>query len=169
MKMLDSMYATDGASPPPPVVVSFQVYMVLAIGASALATRMNIRLPSDSYCMSALTFFHLLNLEGSLQGLQCLLLLQIFAIHSPATRFNVWYLNYHCLAAAVDHGIQRNVTTTAASISLLDQEMRTRVFWVVIMLDRIIATMMGRPIGLRDEACDLRVSTSTYMSFTFVC
>ncbi|KID68061.1 Transcription factor, fungi, partial [Metarhizium hybridum] len=58
--------------------------------------------------------------------------------------------------AAVDLGLQRDVTTQAG-ISLLEQEMRTRIFWVVFMMDRIIATTMGRPIGLRDEACDLRL------------
>jgi hypothetical protein len=30
--------------------------------------------------------------------------------------------------------------------------------WTVYSLDRALATIMGRPIGLRDEACELRVS-----------
>ncbi|KAL1592687.1 hypothetical protein SLS60_011103 [Paraconiothyrium brasiliense] len=71
-------------------------------------------------------------------------------------RLNVWYLNYHCIAAVLELGLQRNVTTSSG-ISLLDQEMRTRVFWTIFTLDRTIATMMGRPIGLRDEACELRL------------
>ena len=155
LKMLDAMYAGETES----AVISFHVYMVLAIGASVLAMRTKSRLPGESYCLSALKYLHLLNIENSIQGLQCLLLLQIFAIHSPSVRFNVWYLNYQCLAAVLDLGIQRDITVESG-ISLLDQEMRTRIFWVVLMLDRIIATMMGRPIGLRDEACDLRVSES---------
>ncbi|OHE91354.1 hypothetical protein CORC01_13331 [Colletotrichum orchidophilum] len=71
-------------------------------------------------------------------------------------RLNVWYLNYQCIAAVLDLGLQRDINTNAG-ISLLEQEMRTRIFWVVFTLDRMIATMMGRPIGLRDEACDLRL------------
>lgn len=98
-----------------------------------------------------------LNLENSLQGVQCLLLLLIFTIHSPYVRLNVWYLNYHCLAALLDLGLQRDIDTRSG-ISLLEQEMRARIFWVIFSFDRIIATMMGRPIGLRDEACELRVS-----------
>lgn len=154
MTMMDSLYKSESED----AVTSFQVYMVLAIGASAVSMRTKARLPGESYCLAALKSFHLLNVENSLQGLQCLLLLQVFAIHSPSVRFNVWYLNYQCLAAVLDLGIQREITVEAG-ISLLEQEMRTRIFWTVIMLDRIIATMMGRPIGLRDEACDLRVRT----------
>ncbi|CRG84961.1 Transcriptional activator protein acu-15 [Talaromyces islandicus] len=42
-------------------------------------------------------------------------------------------------------------------VSLLEQEMRTRVFWVIYTLDRTLAILMGRPIGIRDEACELRL------------
>ncbi|KUL89595.1 hypothetical protein ZTR_04350 [Talaromyces verruculosus] len=41
-------------------------------------------------------------------------------------------------------------------MSVFKQEMRTRVFWVVYTIDRTLCTMMGRPIGIRDEACEIR-------------
>lgn len=151
---LDHMYE-NGTVPP---IISFQVFMVLALGATALSMRSKARLPADSYCAAALQYFSQINIENSLQGLQCLLLLLIFALHCPSTRFNLWYLNYQCLAAVLDLGLQRNITVSSG-ISLLEQEMRTRVFWVCMLLDRTICTIMGRPIGLRDEACELRVSS----------
>lgn len=154
MNAVDLKYQDDSVSP----AISFQVWMVLAIGATVLSSRSRARLPSDSYCVSALQHFSQINIENSLQGLQCLLLLQIFALHNPSTRFNVWYLNYQCLAAVLDLGLQRDITVESG-ITLLEQEMRTRIFWVCLLLDRTICTMMGRPIGLRDEACELRVRT----------
>lgn len=150
---LNKLYGPDDPDP----VSAFQVYMVLAIGSTVLSGRLRTRLPGESYCLSAMQFFHRLNIENSLQGLQCLILLTIFTIHSPCVKLNVWYLNYQCIAALLDLGLQRDITARA-EISLLEQEMRTRMFWVVFSLDRTIATMMGRPIGLRDEACELRVS-----------
>lgn len=57
----------------------------------------------------------------------------------------------------LDLGLQRDPPNTAP-LSRFQREMRTRIFMVVYSLDRRLATMMGRPIGLRDEACDLRVS-----------
>ncbi|EEU39783.1 uncharacterized protein NECHADRAFT_93076 [Fusarium vanettenii 77-13-4] len=152
LKMLDQAYEQEENGP----VVGFQVFMVLAIGATVLSGRLRARIPAESYCLSALQHLEQLNLENSLQGVQCLLLLLIFTIHSPFVRLNVWYLNYHCLAALLDLGLQRNINI-GSGISLLEQEMRTRIFWVIFSFDRIIATMMGRPIGVRDEACELRM------------
>lgn len=154
---LDRMYNDDGMQPTNPDPYScFQVYMVLAISSNILSCRAKRQIPGESYCLSALQYLSRINVQNSLPGLQCMLLLTIFALHSPFMRLNVWYLNYQCVAAVLDLGLQRNITTSSA-ISLLDQEIRTRIFWTVFTLDRTIATMMGRPIGLRDEACELRV------------
>ncbi|CAM1505114.1 Fc.00g107510.m01.CDS01 [Cosmosporella sp. VM-42] len=150
--MLNEVYAQGRED----AVVRFQVFMVLGIGATILSARLRARIPGESYFLSALQYFDKLNLSNSLKGLQCLLLVLIFTVHSPSVRLNVWYLHYHCLAALLDLGLQRDINTQAG-ITLLEQEMRTRIFWVVLTMDRTIATMMGRPIGLRDEACELRM------------
>ncbi|KAI1495090.1 fungal-specific transcription factor domain-containing protein [Biscogniauxia mediterranea] len=135
----------------------FQVYMVLAISATIASRLYMIPLSGERYYMSAMKYFDKMPVEGSIHGLQCLLLLLVFAMHSPSVKLNIWYLNYQCIASVLDLGLQREITTSNSGISKLDQEMRTRIFWVVYTLDRTIATMMGRPIGLRDEACDLRL------------
>ncbi|KAG9185942.1 hypothetical protein G6011_02498 [Alternaria panax] len=75
-------------------------------------------------------------------------------------QLNVWNLNYQCLAAIIDLSLQKHVTISAG-ISQLEQDMRTRIFWTVFTIDRTIASMMGRPIGLRDEACELRFATDS--------
>ena len=142
---------------------AFQVFMVLGIGAIVASHRRRLRLPGESYCLSALAYLDRLNVENSLQGLQCLLLLFIFTIHCSNMKLNIWYLNYQCIACVLDLGLQRSISARPG-ITHLDVEMRTRLFWVVLTLDRRVATMMGRPIGLRDEACDLRVSLE--ISFT---
>ncbi|KAL0942850.1 C6 transcription factor [Colletotrichum truncatum] len=155
MMLLDQVYENGTEADQGPTGV-FQVFMVLALGATVLSRRTRARLSGESYCLSALQYFDRINVENSIRGLQCLLLLTIFTMHSASMRLNVWYLNYQCIAAVLDLGLQRDINTNAG-ISLLEQEMRTRIFWVVLTLDRMIATMMGRPIGLRDEACDLRL------------
>lgn len=138
-------------------VAMFQAFMVLALGAVVLSQRHRVRLPAESYCLSALQYWDRLNIDNSLRGLQCLLLILLFAMHCPNMRLNVWYLNYQCIAAVLDLGLQRDIKAGSGR-TRLDIEIRARLFWVVMMLDRKIATTMGRPIGLRDEACDLRVS-----------
>ncbi|KAH8901451.1 hypothetical protein GQ53DRAFT_790027 [Thozetella sp. PMI_491] len=156
MQILDSLYRDNRPSDGPDDAAVFQVNMVLAIGATILSHRLKLSLPAESYCLSAMDHFNNINFENSLPGLQCLLLLLIFTMYNPHVRLNAWYLNYQCIAVLLDLGLQRNITTSSG-ISLLEQEMRTRLFWVVFSMDRTIATIMGRPIGLRDEACELRL------------
>ncbi|KAF2451961.1 hypothetical protein P171DRAFT_401823 [Karstenula rhodostoma CBS 690.94] len=156
MQGMNNIYESHAQTLENDASVAFQVNMVLAIASSVLSSRVRSHVPAESYCLSALQHLERLNVQNSFSGLQCILLLLIFTIHSPYMRLNVWYLNYHCIAAVLELGLQRDVTTSSG-ISLLEQEMRTRVFWTIFTLDRTIATMMGRPIGLRDEACDLRL------------
>ena len=141
----------------PDIVAAFQVNLVLSISAIILSRRTKVPLPAEGWCANAMEFFSKMHVESSIKGIQCLLLLLIFSMHSPSAKFNAWVLNYQCIAMVLDLGLQRDVSS-AAVITPLEQEMRTRIFWVVYSLDRSLGTMMGRPIGLRDEACDLRVS-----------
>ncbi|CAG9941050.1 unnamed protein product [Clonostachys rosea f. rosea IK726] len=157
MHNLDQLYAKDEIDNQQDNIVVFQVYMVLALGATVLSHRLQVPLPADKYFATAFGRFERINSTrtNSLPGLQCLLLLLVFTMHNPHVKLNIWYLNYQCIAATLDLGLQRSILASNA-MSLLEQEMRTRVFWVVFMLDRTIATIMGRPIGVRDEACELR-------------
>ncbi|KAJ5673419.1 hypothetical protein N7507_002546 [Penicillium longicatenatum] len=155
MQRVEKMYSTEGTFDP---IAAFHVNMVLAIAASDLSRRFRIRLPAEGYYTAATQYFEKACAEGSLDGLQSLLLLMVYALHNPSCGVNIWSLNYQCLGALIDLGLQRDVRTSSAfQISFLRQEMRTRIFWVVYNLDRTLGTMMGRPIGVRDEACELRL------------
>ncbi|KAK5630613.1 hypothetical protein RRF57_006328 [Xylaria bambusicola] len=152
LQSLRWFFEGDGQDP----IAGFQTYMVLAISATIVSRLQKIPLSEERYYMTALQYFEKIQVESSIQGLQCILLLLIFAMQSSTVRLDVWCLNYQCIASVLDLGLQRTVTASSG-ISKLDLEMRTRIFWVVYTLDRTIATMMGRPIGLRDEACDFRI------------
>lgn len=136
----------------------FHVFMVMAIAALDLSRKCKFHLPVEGYFTTAMK--HVDNICGdtSMSGLQSLLLLMVYALHNPSCSLNIWNLNYQCLASVIDIGLQRDIRASSPfRISVLEQEMRTRIFWVAYTFDRAICIMMGRPIGLRDEACDLRV------------
>jgi hypothetical protein len=152
---LERLYGSTDHDP----VDTFHVFMVLAITASDLSRRFRIPLPAEGYYTAATRCFERAYAGGSLEGLQSLLLLMVYGLHNPSCDIDVWSLNYQCLGALIDLGLQRDVRSSPAfHISFLEQEMRTRIFWVVYSFDRTLGTMMGRPIGVRDEACELRVS-----------
>ncbi|OQD79918.1 hypothetical protein PENANT_c042G11154 [Penicillium antarcticum] len=159
MGRLEKLYTNRTATPDP--VDAFQVFMVLAISASDLSRRFRLPLPAEGYYTAATKHFDRACVEGTLEGLQSLLLLMVYGLHNPSCDINVWSLNYQCLGALIDLGLQRDVRASSTfPISFLEQEMRTRIFWVVYSFDRTLGTMMGRPIGVRDEACELRVHIS---------
>lgn len=155
LKLVEHAYSASEQSP----IALFQVYMVLAISSTILSRQLKFHIPAEGYCATAMTYFDRIQIEGSLEGLQCLLLLQVYGMNNPSMGFNLWYLNYQCIANVLDLGLQRDIRA-GKNLSFLTQEMRTRIFWVVYSIDRTLATIMGRPIGLRDEACELRVSST---------
>ncbi|KAF4169480.1 hypothetical protein CNMCM6936_008172 [Aspergillus lentulus] len=160
MEIIDQVYASEEERP----LDNFQVYMVLAVAALNLSRQCKIHLPVEGYYASALKYAdHACN-HGSITSLQCLLLLMVYALYNPSCNINIWNLNYQCLASVIDLGLQRDVRASQSlHISVFDQEMRTRIFWVVYTFDRTVCTMMGRPIGIRDEACDIRVSKTNFL------
>jgi hypothetical protein len=152
-KLVEHVYTSENNNP----MACFQIAMVLAISVTILSKRMKLPYSGEGLAATAMSSLELSSTEHSLQGLQCLLLLVMYTLYSPFLGLNGWYLNYQAIAAVLDLGLQRDVRA-GRSMTLFEQEMRTRIFWVIYTLDRIMATTMGRPIGLRDEACDLRVN-----------
>lgn len=139
-------------------IAKFQVTMVLAISVNILSKRTRIPFSDDGLCVAAMRLISDIDLQGSLQGVQCLLLMLMFTMYSPFLGTSPWHLSYQCLASVLDLGLQRDVPL-GPKMSSFEQEMRTRIFWVIYTIDRKLATTLGRPIGLRDEACDLRLPT----------
>jgi hypothetical protein len=159
MQMIDDVYRLQEKDPDP--LSSFQIYMVLAIASLNLSRQRKQFLPVEGYYASAMKQVDYICHHGSMAALQCLLLLMVYALYNPSCKINIWNLNYQCLASVIDLGLQRDVrASTNYPMSPFKQEMRTRVFWVVYTIDRTLCTMMGRPIGIRDEACEIRVSQS---------
>ncbi|KAL2868116.1 Zn(II)2Cys6 transcription factor [Aspergillus lucknowensis] len=153
MDTITRVYASQDSNP----LETFQVYMVLAIASLNLSRQFKIHLPVEGYYASAMKNLDYVCNHDSMASLQCLLLLMVYALFNPSCNINIWRLNYQCLASVIDLGLQRDVrASTSLNISVFQQEMRTRIFWVAYTFDRLVCTMMGRPIGIRDEACDMR-------------
>jgi Fungal specific transcription factor domain len=158
MEMLDNVYGQEEEDP----ISIFQVYMVLAIASLNLSRKCKLQLPVEGYYASAMKNADYVCHHGSMAALQCLLLLMVYALYNPSCNINIWNLNYQCLASVIDLGLQRDFRSSSTyPMPLFKQEMRTRVFWVVYTFDRTLCTIMGRPIGIRDEACEIRASQTT--------
>ncbi|VUC29855.1 unnamed protein product [Clonostachys rosea] len=147
MKHISAVYDDPQAS----TMMRFQVTMVLGISATILSRRLRAPFNGEGICVTAMELIEQIDFQSSLEGIQCLLLLYIFTLHSPFLSVNPWYLNYQCLAAVSDLGLQQQLPS-GHSIDPFEREMRARIFWVVFSFDKIIATTLGRPVALSDEA-----------------
>ena len=134
----------------------FQIFMVLAIAATIASRRAKVPLSAEGYFASAMSQLDSVFDRPSISEIQCVLLLQMYTMHSPSSGLRLWYLHYHALASVMELGLQRNIPGNRFSI--LETEMRTRVFWCAYAIDRQLSSLMGRPVGFMDEQCDLRVS-----------
>ncbi|GLA28103.1 hypothetical protein AnigIFM63326_005669 [Aspergillus niger] len=133
----------------------FQIYMVLAIGATIRSRQLKVLLSAEGYCASAIVHLDTIFQKSSVRGVQCMLLLQMYTFHNPSSAISLWTLHYHCLAHVLELGLHRNFRGSA--FTEFDQEMRTRVFRCVYTMDRYLCTSLGRAIGIMDEQCDLRL------------
>ncbi|XRM43098.1 hypothetical protein ABZX51_006301 [Aspergillus tubingensis] len=109
-----------------PPIDQFQIYMVLAIGATIRSQQVKILLSAEGYCASAIVHLDTIFQKSSVRGVQCMLLLQMYTFHNPSSTISLWTLHYHCLAHVLELGLHRNVRGSA--FTEFDQEMRTRVF-----------------------------------------
>lgn len=135
----------------------FQVLMVLAIGATILSHRAKVNLYAEGYCASAMLIMDPIFREISMSSIQGLLLLQMYTLHNKSSGLRLWSLHYHSLSFVSELGIFQNMRGTKF-FSPFEEEMRTRIFWTVYCMDRLLSTLKGRPEGLTDDTCHLRVS-----------
>ncbi|KAH6972402.1 fungal-specific transcription factor domain-containing protein [Ilyonectria sp. MPI-CAGE-AT-0026] len=127
---------------------SFQVNMVLAIGASEQSRAKTRPKPSHHQFFEAAVRDLGSVLEASdINCIQCLLLLCMFGRDEPQL-VNLWYTAGLALRLAV--GIDLHRHETVANKSLIDAEMCKRLFWSMYTMDRSISIAMGRPLGIQD-------------------
>ncbi|GAB1206175.1 hypothetical protein APSETT445_004857 [Aspergillus pseudonomiae] len=134
-------------------VQEFQVLMVIAIGASLLSRRTKVMLSAEGYFASAMKLVDAVMKTSSVGVAQCILLLQMYALNNPTSGLSLWTLHHHGLALAIELGLHRNVPMS--NFTPLEREVRRRIFWCTYTIDRLLSTLMGRPMGVVDEQCDL--------------
>lgn len=141
--------------------VYFQIFMVLAVGASMLSKTPSMARDAGDYYLSAMQHSDRALYNVSLLTTQNHLLLAMYALFNPRSDTNIWFTNYLLMASCIDLGLHRDVGPRPGNLSkeaMLKDEMRKRVFWSCYCLDRNIGTALGRPLGIRNEACDVPVS-----------
>lgn len=107
----------------------------------------------------ALGFFRQLMASHTLQDVQAMAMLCIHlrALPKPGA---CWMMTSTTLNLAIELGLHRSMRSWAPDsrkISILEMELRKRIFWSVIVIHIIISGKLGRPMALREEDYDVEV------------
>lgn len=107
----------------------------------------------------ALGFFRQLMASHTLQDVQAMAMLCIHlrALPKPGA---CWMMTSTTLNLAIELGLHRSMRSWAPEsrkISVLEIELRKRIFWSVLVIHIIISGKLGRPMALREEDYDVEM------------
>ena len=107
----------------------------------------------------ALSFFRQLMASHTLQDVQAMSMLCIHlrALPKPGA---CWMMTSTTLNLAIELGLHRSMRSWAPDsrkISVLEIEIRKRIFWSVLVIHVIISGKLGRPMPLREEDYDVEL------------
>ncbi|KAI1107741.1 hypothetical protein F4804DRAFT_109014 [Jackrogersella minutella] len=158
-------------------IYSVQIFLIIALGARILETRLSTHFSSDRYLATAQTRIENLRLplHDSVEGLQTMLLLTLSSFYFENGP-NAWFINSNIIASCLDLGFQRRWMEIVPGISaeqyrhiIHRRNIRSAIFWSAYSIDRNLAVVLGRPLTLRDEAIDVEFpgeGTTSYQSPT---
>ncbi|CAG7921769.1 unnamed protein product [Penicillium olsonii] len=138
----------------------YHIFMAFSLAATVLTRKKNYDYsPSKFYRMAMSTssecFSHI-----SVHSLQAMLLLAVQSLIEPAG-VDVWTLSHVAMAHCIDLGLQREPGGTSTDDSAVVATVQRFIFYTVYSLDRSIATIQGRPLGIRDETFDIKPSAES--------
>ncbi|ESU15389.1 hypothetical protein FGSG_13457 [Fusarium graminearum PH-1] len=153
MEQYHAVVDSDGTDQP--LLHRFNTYLAVAIGISMSAEKGRLTALATNLHSAAVKLLpSILHSQEPFDTLHCMLLLAVFSLFNPSGG-STWHLMgfiwTNCLAA----GLHK----TAIPQSRLGPDTAYRsdwVFWTVYLLDRSLASSMGRPFGITDE--DISVS-----------
>ncbi|KAF2622140.1 hypothetical protein BU25DRAFT_215798 [Macroventuria anomochaeta] len=136
---------------------TFHAFMVFTLAATVRTRQRAYDFAPNQFYRVAMTADQHCFSTTSLASLQATLLLAVHSLLSP-TELNVWTLTYVSMAHCVDLGLHRSISNDRG-LSRTAILTRKLLFFSVYHLDRSIASIQGRPLGIRDETFDLQLPT----------
>ncbi|KAL8691819.1 MAG: hypothetical protein Q9218_003037 [Villophora microphyllina] len=165
MKLLNRMYDDPSFQPTPAEKVI--VHCIFAIMLWQFVVRnwenpvqqADFNRRSNLHYHYALGFFRQLMASHTLQDVQAMAMLCIHlrALPKPGA---CWMMTSTTLNLAIELGLHRSMRSWAPAsrkISMLEIELRKRIFWSVLVVHIIISGKLGRPMALREEDYDVEL------------
>ncbi|KAG9249253.1 fungal-specific transcription factor domain-containing protein [Calycina marina] len=164
MKLILSMY--DDPNFRPTYAQTVIVHMIFAIMFFQFAVRNeidkaskdNLTAQSNSHYHYSLSFFYQLASSHTVEDVQALTLICVHLRGFPKSGAS-WMLTQTTMALAVELGLHRSVKkwVSDAAPSLLEVQMRQRIFWTLLSIHVTLSGKLNRPMILNLEDFDVEV------------
>ena len=158
LQHLEGLYNIPGYTVSPAIRLQLNIIFAHAaqIYARVSAKSSGISRPSnhDVYFRRAMSFFMDMFDETAIENIQAVLLIMVY-LHANMRSGALWHLSKTACALVLEMGLNRSDANRVHGMSPLDQEIRRRVFWSCVSMDRRISIALGRPIAIHD--CDIGV------------
>ncbi|GLA67038.1 hypothetical protein AtubIFM54640_010012 [Aspergillus tubingensis] len=132
----------------------FHVFMVFSLAATVLTRKKSFDYSPTKFYRMALAETSSCFSSVSVTSLQGILLLAIHSMICPAG-LNIWTLAHIAMSHCIDLGLHRE-PSPSTGISRTSLAVKRLIFYTTYSLDRTIATIQGRPLGIRDETFDMQ-------------
>ncbi|GAA85119.1 Zn(II)2Cys6 transcription factor [Aspergillus luchuensis IFO 4308] len=132
----------------------FHVFMVFSLAATVLTRKKNFDYSPTKFYRMALAETSSCFSSVSVTSLQGILLLAIHSMICPAG-LNIWTLAHIAMSHCIDLGLHRE-PSPSTRVSRTSLAVKRLIFYTTYSLDRTIATIQGRPLGIRDETFDMQ-------------
>lgn len=138
--------STPTAAPSPDTTAAASLVLTLGITLSSYHADLHSQ-ASQLIEISQQVLPQVLSTASDVAAIQCLTLQAILSLHYPSAG-STWHLLGVALGKAVSAGLHRS-----ASVNTADTEstQASSTFWTLYTLDRMLSSLMGRPLGLEDN------------------
>lgn len=158
-KLLDATYTREGMKAALPAgttlpIATFQVYMVLAIGALVLKNqRGDSRVARDTYCLAAMRQIDAIQMWNSTSGIHCSLLLAVVCLYDGTLLKEVWTLKSNIVSACIELGLHRMPQGDIPADSW--DALGIRTFLSAYYLDRTVGIGLDRPFSISEDDMEI--------------
>lgn len=150
-RIFESEEATEEESPTKHDL--FRTFIILALGSIHPHRRGDHQCHPFGYYLSAMRNFDRFVVRDGLNPIQDLLLLTRFGIYYHIGT-SVWAMVRLCVRMCVEQSLHKR-QELPCNESLIQEQMRRRVFWICYMMDRYSSITLNRPFAISDSDIDV--------------
>ncbi|KAL4940185.1 fungal-specific transcription factor domain-containing protein [Aspergillus oleicola] len=130
------------------------VIMVYAIGSLVLGQSHYDA--AEKYYSAALAHLPPILELNTLESVQGILCCAVYSIRSPVGA-SLWKISGMAIRHCVELGYHRSTECYRKNADTLTKEMLKRCFWVAYDIDRVTASILGRPVGIPEDWIDVEL------------